>query len=334
MILTLLKLAIASALILWLYTQGTVDPAQLQKAAGIPLTLSIAVICLLVSYTLVAIRWHLLLRLKGLYLSFSTVFQVSMIGMFFNSFLPGGVGGDAVRIGYLFRSQPGDRPAAILSVLFDRLMGLCGLVTLLALILVADISRVMAEPLLASIAMLVMGSLLSLLCLYLLLNHTKLMRPLERKLENKTLNNSALDSLPWRVLGIIRTVYQADPQQLLLLVMLSTLVHAVSIGAMIILAQAMAFDTLSYLNYSLATAGALIANLLPLSPGGLGIGEAAFDNLCQLLTPESDQRVVGYASLFLIFRVVTLIASLPGACIYLVYRHHSPSPVATRKQSL
>ncbi len=326
MMLTLLKLAIASALILWLYTQGTVDPALLQKAAGMPLALSAAVSCLLISYTLVAIRWHLLLRIKGLYLGFRTVFKVSMIGMFFNSFLPGGVGGDAVRIGYLFRSQPGDRPAAMLSVIFDRIMGLCGLLTLLALILIADISRVLAQPLLSSIALVVMAILLSLLGVYLLLNYTKLMRPLEQKLEKNT-----LDSLPWRILGIIRTVYQADPKQLLLLVALSTLVHTGSIGAMIILADAMSFDTLSNLNYSLATAGALIANLLPLSPGGLGIGEAAFDNMCQLLTPESDQRIIGYASLFLIFRVVTLLASLPGACIYLLYKHHSPDTAVASK---
>lgn len=75
-----------------------------------------------------ATRWQLLLRVQDLHLSFRRVFSLTMIGVFFNFFIPGGTGGDAVKMFYLVKETPGRRGMAILSVVVDRLIGLLALI--------------------------------------------------------------------------------------------------------------------------------------------------------------------------------------------------------------
>jgi uncharacterized membrane protein YbhN (UPF0104 family) len=77
-----------------------------------------------------AVRWQILLRMQNLRLPFRRVFALTMIGVFFNFFIPGGTGGDAVKMFYLVQETPGRRGAAILSVIVDRLIGLLALIIL------------------------------------------------------------------------------------------------------------------------------------------------------------------------------------------------------------
>jgi uncharacterized membrane protein YbhN (UPF0104 family) len=77
-----------------------------------------------------AVRWQWLLRIQGIHLSWNRVFLLTLIGVFFNFFIPGGTGGDVVKIFYLLKETPGRRGLALLSVLVDRILGLIGLALL------------------------------------------------------------------------------------------------------------------------------------------------------------------------------------------------------------
>lgn len=83
---------------------------------------------------LAAFRWHLLLRVQQIRLSFSRVCALLMIGIFFNQFMPGGTGGDVVKIFYLLKETPGKKAQAVLAALIDRLVGLFGLIVIASLI--------------------------------------------------------------------------------------------------------------------------------------------------------------------------------------------------------
>src|SRR5204863_117652 len=43
-----------------------------------------------------AFRWHVLLKVQGIHLSFLRLWGLFLIGMFYNQFLPGGTGGDII----------------------------------------------------------------------------------------------------------------------------------------------------------------------------------------------------------------------------------------------
>ncbi|MBI2814958.1 MAG: flippase-like domain-containing protein [Opitutae bacterium] len=113
-----------------------VDWVRFGGLRGVDLTLALAAALLAgLAYPLQAWRWQLLLRAQGLILPAGWVHRVFWIGQFCNSFLPGGVAGDAVRFGYLWREHPDRKAAAAASLLADRLLGLGALFALATLAL-------------------------------------------------------------------------------------------------------------------------------------------------------------------------------------------------------
>jgi uncharacterized protein (TIRG00374 family) len=86
-----------------------------------------------VAYPLQAWRWQLLLAVQGILKSTTWVHRVFWISQFFNSFLPGGIAGDTVRFGYLWKSDPTKKMAVVATLLVDRFLGLLCLCALAAL---------------------------------------------------------------------------------------------------------------------------------------------------------------------------------------------------------
>ncbi|HEY1770512.1 MAG TPA: lysylphosphatidylglycerol synthase transmembrane domain-containing protein [Chthoniobacterales bacterium] len=82
-----------------------------------------------------ALRWRVLLRVQGINLSNSRVAGLFLIGMFYNQFLPGGTGGDIIKSYFLLKETPGKGTAALLAVVFDRLIGLIALITITGILI-------------------------------------------------------------------------------------------------------------------------------------------------------------------------------------------------------
>src|SRR5687768_3274301 len=92
------------------------------------------------------LRWHLLLKVQNIHLSWRRVLALVFIGLFFNFFIPGATGGDAVKIFYLLKETPGCRTAALLSVIVDRLLGLFALVVLAGVLIALKWSWLTSDP--------------------------------------------------------------------------------------------------------------------------------------------------------------------------------------------
>ena len=92
------------------------------------------------------IRWQLLLRVQGIALGWGRVFMLLLIGVFFNFIIPGGTGGDVVKIFYLLKETPGQRSRALLSVLVDRLIGLFALIAMAGVLIAAQWHWLLSSP--------------------------------------------------------------------------------------------------------------------------------------------------------------------------------------------
>jgi uncharacterized protein (TIRG00374 family) len=79
------------------------------------------------------VRWYVLVRAQDLPFSFGSAMGIGMVGYFFNTFLPGSVGGDLVKAAAIAREQS-RRTVAVATVLVDRIVGLWALVALIAVI--------------------------------------------------------------------------------------------------------------------------------------------------------------------------------------------------------
>jgi uncharacterized protein (TIRG00374 family) len=83
-------------------------------------------------YLIQSYRWLLLLRCRGLEVGLWRCFKLTMVGTFFNFCMPGTTGGDVIKA-YYAAKRTERRGAAIMSVIFDRVTGLFGLVLLAAI---------------------------------------------------------------------------------------------------------------------------------------------------------------------------------------------------------
>ncbi len=73
-------------------------------------------------------RWYLLVRALGLPFRVYDALRLGLVGLFYNTFLPGSVGGDVVKAVFIARGHPERKAAAVATVIADRLIGLFGLI--------------------------------------------------------------------------------------------------------------------------------------------------------------------------------------------------------------
>lgn len=93
----------------------------------------IALVCLAISNFTACLQWKLLLERQGVHLGYARLLKLYYVGLFFNNFMPGNVGGDVKKV-YDIRMQGGQDTvgAGLTATFFDRLYGLF-FVTLFAL---------------------------------------------------------------------------------------------------------------------------------------------------------------------------------------------------------
>jgi len=85
-----------------------------------------ATLCIfVVSQLIVGLRWWLLLRTQSIFINFWPAIRLHFLGLFYNNFMPGVVGGDLLRAWYVTKHTD-RRFEAALSVFVDRIIGLLG----------------------------------------------------------------------------------------------------------------------------------------------------------------------------------------------------------------
>jgi hypothetical protein len=82
------------------------------------------------------VRWRILLRVQGIQVSWIAALRQLLTAIFFNLYTPALIGGDAVRFLYLAGDHPDRKPAALSTIVMDRIVGLISLLTLCAAALV------------------------------------------------------------------------------------------------------------------------------------------------------------------------------------------------------
>jgi glycosyltransferase 2 family protein len=127
-LLTVIKLCVSSALLYFLFDRTGLAQI-LRTLSSINIIAFMAAIVLYVFAQVVStLRWKLLLPAE---IEVKKLFSLYMIGAFFNSFLPGIIGGDAIKGFYLYKTT-GKVGLALASVFMDRYLGLVVLIAICA----------------------------------------------------------------------------------------------------------------------------------------------------------------------------------------------------------
>jgi len=140
----LLRLAISLTLIAYFTVslsrqQGGLGPALQRVASAFgsasPAWLVPAFLLHLVGFTLISLRWKIMLRVQGIDSPFGRLFHFYLMAAFFNTFLPSTIGGDTVRA-IESRHLTGRTSTSFLVVIVERLTGLAALVIISTVALV------------------------------------------------------------------------------------------------------------------------------------------------------------------------------------------------------
>jgi uncharacterized membrane protein YbhN (UPF0104 family) len=243
--------------------------------------------------------------------------------MFFNTFMPGAVGGDPFKIYYVAERAPaGKKVEAGTTVFLDRVVGL---VTLFGIVFVSvllqpllghgdDVFREVLSRLGGRLGPLVrpLGAVLAagaLPVLALLLPSVRRTPAVSRLLERILAAGGA------RVLG---TLVHATRRRgaLFAAFLASCFSHASTILAFFVVGHALG-DRLDLARYFLLVPIGLMVQAIPGPPGGLGVGEAAFATLFAIAA-RSETTVAG--TVCMVWHLVIYVYNLVGGGAYLLHR--------------
>ncbi|MDX6765864.1 MAG: lysylphosphatidylglycerol synthase transmembrane domain-containing protein [Candidatus Methylacidiphilales bacterium] len=91
-------------------------------------------------------RWHLLLGACGAPVAFTRTAQLTLIGLFANTFMPGGMGGDLFKAVLVAREAPSVKPTVIMSIVMERVLGFVAMFMVSTTLILGRIGPLTEEP--------------------------------------------------------------------------------------------------------------------------------------------------------------------------------------------
>jgi uncharacterized membrane protein YbhN (UPF0104 family) len=304
----LLKFLLGAAFFFWMVYSGKLDVRQVTGSLARWPTL-LAMACLLyLQCAVTAWRWNLLLRAQEIRIPYRRTFGLTMIGLLFNLVIPGAVGGDVIKGYYITRAAPGCRPQAATSVLMDRIIGVLGLFLLAALVSTFHFRTLDQNTMTRHLVTFVIAGLVG----GTLVIYTAVVAGARL---------SEWQVLP-RVLGsafLSLSKYHEKSSVIPIAVAVTLLSHSLSCLAYFLAMRSTGqAGDVTVANFFLLVPLGLLATAIPISPAGIGVGQAAFFALFRIV---SLAHATAAASAFTVFQLVTILISLSGLYSYLSYKH-------------
>ena len=281
-----------------------------------PIWIAGALLLTLVSILLCGVRFWFLLRLQKIDLSLFRTFHLTFVGFFFNLFLIGSTGGDAIRLYYLIRWFPDRKARSALAILLDRVFGVIVLFGLTLVLLPATASRLAQDPAFAPLAQAIpwLGPTgLILLILGFVIPGLLPNLPLPAKIPGRTVILDLLHALRDTLHGGWTTVAA---------VLVAVAVHLFSFAAATLLARSLGLP----IDYALAGLILLLvfsAAALPISVSGHGVREGVMVFLFAHLGISQDaESAIAYS---LLIYGMGLFWGLWGGLFYLTLKSPAKS---------
>jgi hypothetical protein len=251
-------------------------------------------------------RWWLLLRSQGLTLPYHFVLRVNVAGLALSTVLPTSVGGDLLRVGYTTRD--GMVEAALATVLFDRILGVVGL------LVICDFASLLLLARTGSPGLLALAGLGSAIVAAFLL--ALMVEPVYDGM-SRLAGRVRVWRLGERLVRVADGVrsYRTQPRLILQTLGLSVLLWLVYSLAWSLLGASVG-STAPLLSYLVCVPLVALAAMLPISIGGLGVRENSFVILMgHFGTPETPA-----AAIALLFLGVLAFYALVGALLFITLR--------------
>lgn len=254
---------------------------------------------------LASYRWSTLLALQGVKISQWDAFRLTMIGLFFNLFGLGGVGGDVFKM-YYVQAQAGNRKEeAILSIVVDRIVGLLGLfvVALLTLPFVWGELMTADAKIQSMVGFVVLISVVGGGGVILVLSRDYWL-PEGLKESVKKAGRRFPAKLVDLFARLIRSVdlYRSHIPTVLRALILSAGLHSMATLNVVCIGKAFHVEGIALRHYFLAVQVANTISAVPITPGGLGSRDVVIQELFKFAGADPRANLIPFGlSMMLVF---------------------------------
>ena len=300
----IVRLAIGIALLAVLARTGILDWGALRGLLVEWRFTALAVVAIAIAISATAGRLCILLRPRDFDLGLGASLRLTFMGTFFNIVMPGSSGGDLIRIYYAAKGNEGRRAEIATVLLLDRFVGLVALVLYPVILAPLYFSSLAADPSLRAVVLTAAG----------IVAVTGVTTWIFLRGAGGTRWTRLLDRVPGgevirRAVSTLHS-YGADHRPLWKALSVSLGGHALGMLGFVFLARAVVTPTLEWVLFVIVPIG-MVVNTIPLTPGGLGVGEAAFAMLFGLVGLSGGSEVL------IAWRLVSVLVGLAGLVFYL-----------------
>lgn len=312
----LAKVSISLGLVYWIYRTGRLDIAKLSVLILKPYLSIFAVTSWIIGPCWLGThRWKAFLESASFKLNPRKALQLQLTGFFFNSTMPGAVGGDLIKVFYVVKENQGKpKTQAFMTVIMDRIIGLAGLFSIGFIATLLFFRTLTQHPVLLSYSIFVSMIMISLFLAFILfLNPQSIGNPWLRRILSKKFPGSSVANKFYQT----SSVFFSDSKTLRLTWLLSLAIQTVQFLLFVTIAREITQNAVSIQNLALIFPLGILITALPISPGGLGVGHMAFEKLF------SSVGYSGGADVFNLYFISQFALNLLGIIPYLLMRRTS-----------
>jgi hypothetical protein len=314
---TYIRIALATLMLFLLYRSGFLQLEKIQSSLSNPLILTSGFVIFIFQFLMFTARWKLVTSLIEK-ISFSLALKLHLTGQFFNTFVPGGVGGDVVKAIELSAAIQQPKKNTLALTLLDRVVGLYSLILFSFVFLSVEMSQ-LSE---GNIKYLVTSA-----CLFVIAGLCILLRKTIRALFYKltqNLKNGFIVNMRESLLYFFDYLDQLIANgKLKYFILISLIAQFLSIFFLYLVVNSLVEAPPPYILFFPLACFAFMAMAIPITPGGIGLGQAAFFFIFKSFgSPTAEAAIVGISLLQLFY----IVLSLPGG-YYFIKSTHKKDPV-------
>ncbi len=290
---------VALLLIFILIKKGPFKLDQIQFILSQSQVLFIGLTLFLAQFMLFAVRWGFFVHLVGP-ITFARSFRLTLVGQFFSFFIPGGVGGDVVKALELSRTESISKSDALSTVLADRILSLFAMILMSAAFLAYEYTH---EPtpnlkkfLLVSTALLAIVTAGLFLAPYIV-------NKLSFLFKNK---NSVILIKLEKVISSFDLTFKAfrNAKTQFKNLVICLVVQSISIYFLYFVVKTLGVTPPPFLVFFSLCCFGFLASAVPITPAGIGVGQAAFYFIFSTFNDDLGQATVTAVSMLQIFNLV------------------------------
>ena len=275
----------------------------------------------LTGYMAATMRWWLILHSQGFSIRYRSVFKLHLTTIFSSVFIPGGTFSlDALRVLLLMRMVPRRHTQAALATFSDGFVAALGLSFWAAILALSQRPLRSFEP----------GSPLPLLNIIAVLSPLGLvMGAWAAWLIVRTTARGYVNRRQTRIAKIVVVLadfcelFRQKRAVVVVALGVSVLATGLSLVAIVIVSNVALVAHLSAWNVMYAASLSQFASALPISPSGIGVGEAAFNQICLMLSPNTAPYP--YATILLGYRIIGILVAAIGGTLTNIDHLTTPS---------